>query len=121
MPERCVSSAVELVASNPGLELLVGHTVYDSDGGIVWDKPATLERVSTVVADFGRDGDPEVVLAAGPGLYMLDSLGLSVRKFDARAYIAIVIQHLQPHALHLCIEFFGRCAHDLRALQIDGH
>ncbi len=68
----CFSSAADLDGMG-GMELVAGNTVYNADGTIKWqaDKPDGLMGI----ADFNRDGNPEVILFSmgfGGGVFILD-------------------------------------------------
>jgi len=68
-----ISNPIELDAASPGLEILAGNTLYAADGNILWQ--AAVPDGWTAVADFDRDGDPEIALVSGLDVYALDHLG----------------------------------------------
>lgn len=58
-------------------KVIVGPSVYNADGSLLWQR-ADLGDGPTAVADFSGDGNPRIVLSAGPYLYMLDRFGKTI-------------------------------------------
>ncbi|OHB17458.1 MAG: hypothetical protein A2749_01555 [Parcubacteria group bacterium RIFCSPHIGHO2_01_FULL_45_26] len=71
-----ISNPIEVVASESGLEVSAGNTLYSANGRILWNRSDLLDGW-TAVTDFQEDGRPEIVLSVGGyngPLYVLDGL-----------------------------------------------
>ena len=67
-------NAADLDLSRAGLELLVGNTLFDASGGVIWRR-TDLSHGNTAIGDLTGDGLPEIVLHEEMGLYVLDRAG----------------------------------------------
>ncbi len=61
-------------AADGHLELVAGATAYLANGTPLWDRSAGLPEGFNAVADFDRNGTPEVVLVATGSVYILNGL-----------------------------------------------
>ena len=58
-------------------EIVAGNTLYDTDGTLLWT--AAVVDGFQAAGDFDLDGVPEIVVAGGGGVYLLDATDGSVR------------------------------------------
>jgi hypothetical protein len=67
------SYAVDILPE-PGLEVVAGASVISSDGSLLWKNDIVADG-TTAVADFDRDGEPEILVVSSHDVYLLSNQG----------------------------------------------
>jgi len=84
-PGMHVTQAVDLLPDRPGLELILGGTVFDADCRTIWSDPA-IGDAWTAVGNLDSDAHPELVaaqkmLGTGGDLFVFDLPGGELLSF----------------------------------------
>ncbi|MCG8673750.1 MAG: putative Ig domain-containing protein, partial [Pseudomonadales bacterium] len=71
-----ISYAADIISSSPGLEVIVGPSIYSSNGDLLWqNQDEGINDGYTAIADFDNDGDAEIVLVSNGYVSLLDHSG----------------------------------------------